>query len=321
MRLWLCLFAYLFVTGCQKASLTTTFSGVAMTIPYRVLVGSRLSAAQMAIVQKTIQETFSEINGTFNQWNPESEVSRLNRQPAGQPFILSPALAEFLRRCDKLFELTEGRFDPTIGPLWALWLESLVEGRAPSQEQIAQVALRTGWKHLKLTTKTAVKDVAGVCLNLDSVSKGHAVDLIALRVEAAGFSNLLVEWGGEMRAVGQHPEARAWRVAIRSIDGQQEPIAQLDLVGASLATSGDYLQNWTIGNGATYTHIVDPVTLQAIQIQPGTAASVSVLAPDCMSADALATAAMAWGSVSAAEPWLQRLQSQLPGVQLWFTAR
>ncbi len=311
------------MASCQKGpkTATTAFSGVEMTVPYRILVGACLTTDQMATVQKIIQETFSEIHRTFNQWNLDSEISQLNRQPAGEPFILSPALALFLHRCNELVFLTEGRFDPTIAPLWEVWHESLVHGTLPEEVQIAEVAARVGWKHLKFAGDTVVKEVAGLSLNFDSVSKGHAVDLIADRLTANGFAHALVEWGGEMRSTGQHPEGRSWRVAIRSIDGQEEPIANLDLIDSSVATSGDYLQNWTLGNGATYTHVINPVTLQAIQIEPGTVASVSVLAPDCMLADALATAAMAWGNAGSAELWMKRLQSQIPAIQFWFLPR
>lgn len=321
MILRLLCFALCFLVACQKTPPTTTFSGVEMTIPYRIVIGHSLTSAQMAMAQKIIQTTFSEVDSTFNQWNPNSEISRFNRQPAHEPFALSPALTDFLQRCDELVELTEGRFDPTVEPLWTLWLQNLREGQAPDALELARVALMVGWKHLKLHGNHLTKDVAGVSLNFDSVSKGHCVDLLLDRFKAAGFSGVLVEWGGEMRAMGQHPEARAWRVAIRSIDGQEQPVANLDLIDSAVATSGDYLQYWTIGNGATYTHIVDPITLRAVQIQPGTVASISVLAPDCMLADALATATMAWGSADAAEPWMKRVQAKLPGVQFWFVPR
>lgn len=311
----------LLLTACQKAPKATTFSGIAMTVPYRILVGASLTAEQLTLAQKIIQNTFSEINSTYNQWNPNSEVSQFNRQPANVPFTLSPELTHFLQRCGELVKLTEGHFDPTIGPLWTLWLEKMREGQAPTDLEIVQVASKVGWQHLKLQGNLLSKDVEGLSLNFDSVAKGYCVDLITERLVEAGFSAVLVDWGGEMRATGQHPEARAWRVAIRSIDAQEEPLANLELIDSAVATSGDYLQYWTIGNGATYTHVINPVTLRAVQIEPGTVASVSVLAPDCMLADALATAAMAWGSVDAAEPWVQRVQTQLPAVQIWFVPR
>ncbi len=311
----------LLLVSCQKKPETTTFSGVAMTVPYRILVGSILNSEQLTLAQKTIQNTFSEVNSTYNQWNPDSEVSRFNRQPVNEPFALSPELAQFVRRCGELVELTEGYFDPTIEPLWKLWLENMREGQAPDELEMAQVAVKVGWKHLKLDGNDLTKDVEGVSLNFDSVAKGYCVDLITERLTKAGFSDVLVDWGGEMRATGQHPQARAWRVAIRSLDGQEQPVANLELVDSAVATSGDYLQYWTIGNGATYTHVINPVTMRAVQIQLGTVASVSVLAPDCMLADALATAVMAWGSVEAAEPWIKRIQTQLPSIQFWFVPR
>ena len=316
------LFVLLLLVSCQKASpAPASFSGTVMTVPYRIMVGQSLDAAQTAAVQKIVQETFAEINHVFNHWNPDSEVSRFNRQSAGQAFTLSPALHEFLSRCGELVVLTEGHFDPTVEPLWALWRESLLNGTAPDAVQTAEVALRVGWKHLKFSENTVIKDVDGVSLNFDGAAKGHAVDLLTERLKIKGFEHLLVEWGGEMRSSGQHPQGRPWRVAIRSIDGQQEPIANLDLISSALATSGDYLQNWTIGSGSSYTHIIDPTTFQAVQLLPGNIASVSVLAPDCMLADALATAAIAWNNAEASEKWMKRLQHKLPGVQFWFFPR
>ena len=131
-----------------------------------------------------------------------------------------------------------------------------------------------------------------------------------------------MEWGGEIRTAGTHPEGRPWRVFISRL-GNPDPstaIDTLDLNDMSLATSGDYHQSWKVTDGTgehRYTHVIDPRTHQAVEVGPQTIASVSVLAPKCMVADALATAAMLSPTNEEAIQWTRRMQARLQGTAFW----
>lgn len=264
-----------------------------MTIPYCVQVGDRLSDEQTVQIQRLILDTFAEVNTIYNNWNPDSEVSRLGTLAAHQSIELSEPLTAFLRFVGQVVARTEGRFDPTVEPLQRVWKEHLRKGRVPERAQLAPIAQATGWHHIHLEGSSFWKDDALTALDLGGVAKGYTVDLIAERLDQAGYASIYVEWGGEIRTIGQHPEGRAWKVGI-------EGLSAIELSGAAIATSGSYIQNWTI-TGMTYTHIIDPRTGEPLHNCP--ISSVSVIAPTCAEADALATALMLFPSCAAAEAW------------------
>ncbi len=249
-------------------------------------------------VEALIVSAFEEIHQIYNNWNPQSEISRFNALPAFQPHTLSKELAAMLLAVDRLVHLTDGRFDPTVEPLARLWKASLCMGELPNLTE----SPRIGWHHIHFDGETVWKDQEGVAIDLGGIAKGWAVDQILERVENAGYDHLYVEWGGEIRVKGRHPSGRAWRVAI--LGGPS-----LELKNQAIATSGSYRQNWTI-DGVSYTHIIDPRSkepLQAPCIQ-----SVSILAPTCMEADALATALMLFSSAKQAKSWADSY-----GFQVW----
>jgi len=165
-----------------------------------------------------------------------------------------------------------------------------------------------------------------VSLDLGGIAKGYGVDLILENLNQAGFSDVFVEWGGEIRASGKHPEGRPWRIFISRLENNDPhlAIAHLDLVDQAIATSGDYLQNWTIekdGNCSTFFHIIDPVTLHPLQKQPLSIASTSVVAPTCALADGLATVAMMFLSVEEAQVWAEKMKKENPDLSFWIVSR
>src|SRR3989344_7377805 len=122
----------LILAACQNDSdPCTDLQGRAMTMPYRITVGKKLSAIEKKKVWQIIEKTFQEVDDHFNNWNPNSEISRLNQLEANKPASLSPSLQELLAFCGKIVEISGGRFDPTIGKLEKIWRESLREKRAP----------------------------------------------------------------------------------------------------------------------------------------------------------------------------------------------
>lgn len=307
----------------EKASIIE-LSGYAMTMPYRIVVGASLEIEQQQQVQRIIEESFTEIDTHYNQFNPKSEVSALNRVQAGVPVPLSPNMNSFLHLVDRFVSITEGRFDPTIEPLKKLWLPHLINGTLPSNDELAHIHSVVGWRHVHLVDGVFTKDHDQVQLNLDAIAKGFAVDLLVYNLAQAGYRSVLVEWGGEVKATGKHPEGRPWRVYISGLDNSMpnEALAYLDLEDASLATSGDYFQNWIAGNQAiTYCHVFDPHRLQPIEVHPGSVASASVMMSSCAAADALATASMVFNNVEEAQAWANSLQLRYPSLRFWFASR
>lgn len=314
-----CLLLFIFTaanitfTGCGPPSSQepTRFTGIAMTIPYRILIGERLDRKKSQRVQQIIDQVFQEVDETYNDWNPESELSKLNRLKAGEALQLSPLLAKLLKQAGDWVALTEGRFDPTVRPLVKLWQTKLESGIAPTDEEIKTLMPSIGWHNLSIQGTTFIKNHDETQLDLGGIAKGACVDQLVEELNTQGYPHVYVEWGGEIRTSGQHPGQRPWRVFISHL-GNPDPsqaIEILELREQGIATSGDYHQQWNIKRGGTtacYTHIIDPRTGYPLAVTSSSISSVTVLAPSCCLADALATAAMLFDSPEECQAWLAK---------------
>lgn len=334
----LCLLA-LFLSGCKNDNKpiaeispdhTTTFDGEAMTMSYKIVIGQILDQQQVDNITAVISATFNDVNSIFNKWNPASEISQLNRLAAGEKKQISEPLQRLFKETDLVVTLSENRFDPTIEPLQRLWKEKLNQGQRPSQEELKELSPAIGWKNVHLDNGIFYKDHHLTQLDFGGIAKGLAIDIIIEQLQNLGYSNLFVEWGGEIRATGQHPQKRPWTIYISRL-GDERPtqaIATLFLKDQAIATSGDYLQNWSYrppsdseGSVITYFHIFDPHTLQPLEASYTSIASASVLAPNCVFADGLATTAMMFPSTMEAEEWAQTIKEKYPNISFWLVSR
>ncbi len=289
----------------------TRFHGNEMTMDYSILVGNALSKQEEYEAQEIIDDTFSHINAIHNNWNPDSEVSHVNHSPAQIEIPLSDELLSFLELCQKLVIITGGRFDPTISPLQQLWRGKLEQGLEPTQEEISRVQEFVGWDKLHIKEGFLIKEHPETALDFGGIAKGHCVDLLIDNLKALGYDNIFVEWGAEIRTIGQHPDKRPWQVAVRNPFNANDSVRTLPFNNDAIATSGDYWQLWPVSsNGKTkyFTHIIDPKTSRALSTQALT--SVSVIANTCALADGLATAGMIFEDPKEAQEWANRIQTE-----------
>lgn len=304
--------------GCQNDT-PHVFEGHAMTMAYKVIIGDPLNRKQ---VEKIIAGTFADTDNIFNKWNQDSELSRLNRLEAGIKEPLSPLLERLFIETDTIVSLSKGRFDPTIEPLQTLWKAAFAKGTIPTEQDIEVIAPTIGWQHIHFENGIFFKDHSGTQLDFGGIAKGLCIDLIAERLLEHGFSNFYVEWGGEIRTHGSHPEGRPWTIFISRLDdtSPDHAIATIPLNDQAIATSGDYLQNWKVKD-SHYFHIFDPATFSPLQQGKDSIASASVLAQTCAFADGLATVAMMFPSAEQSEAWLNSIVKQYPDVQFWIVSR
>lgn len=315
-----------FCFSCQsseaKRPKTVVFTDTAMTMDYRIIVGQPLSQNQKVFIQTLIKHTFQEIDTIYNKWNPLSELSTLNRLKAGETHSLSPELFEFLKKVDTLVRLTKGRFDPTIEPAQRLWKSYLNEGHIPPPSEIQKLKHSVGWDKISFEKGLFSKQADETCLDLGGIAKGLCVDLLVERLGAAGFPHVFVEWGGEIRSAGFHPEKRPWSIYISRLEDTDPShgIAYLNLIDQAIATSGDYLQFWTITEGAKqtqYTHIFDSQTLSPLIVTKDSISSVSVMADSCVLADGLATAGLLFKTKDEFTQWAEEMSDIFPSLSFW----
>lgn len=325
-------FLYLFILlSFQKSyssqESTTIFSDKIMTVPYRIIIGQSLNNTQRHQVQKTIDIAFEEIDSIYNKWNPASELSQLNRLKAYENKILSLQLYNFFERINYFVDLSNGLLDPTIEPLQQLWNRYLIKGSMPSDEEIESLKPCLGWNKVHFANGVFYKDDSRTQIDLGGIAKGLAVDLIVIRLKESGFKNCYIEWGGEIRTSGEHPEHRPWKIFISRM-GSANPadaIATVNIINQAIATSGDYYQFWQVttpsGEKRTYTHIYNPLTLSPIQVKAGGISSTSLMADNCLTADSLAKVLMLFESSTEAEEWISQVQKKIPHLRYWIQKR
>ena len=316
------LFLLFIFTACSNQKEITTLSGNKMTIDYKIKVGSNLSRNEIEIITNIIDTTFDEIDSIYNKWNPKSEISRLNLLKKNEKIKISPELESFLSFSDSIVRLTDGKFDPTIEPIQKIWKESLSSGKIPSSLNENETHLSVGWNKIHIQDGFFYKDHDDTSIDLGGIAKGYLVDLLTDRIVNAGFQNIYVEWGGEIKTHGMHPDNRYWNVFISRLGNlnPEESIAFISLKNEAIATSGDYLQNWNV-DGKTYFHIIDPKTTTPLIATDENIASASVVSSSCAVADALATALMCFETLDDAKIWIKNNKKSFPHTSFFLASR
>jgi FAD:protein FMN transferase len=270
-------------------------TGNAMASAYNVKL-ARSAGVDTARVQDAVQSALSAVDARMSLYRPDSELARLNRQGAGQPLALSSELFEVLAAAQRVSELADGAFDVTVAPLVQAWGFGTEKRRAvPPAHLVEGKRAAIGWRGLRLDagTRSATKARADLNVDLGGIAKGYGVDRAALALEALGVTDYMVELGGEVRTRGHNTAGHPWRIGIEQPDAMP-PRARhvVPLAGRSMATSGDY-RNYFEQDGRRYSHAIDPARAAPIA---HALCSVSVVADDCMQADALATALIVLGA-------------------------
>jgi thiamine biosynthesis lipoprotein len=251
-------------------------------------VATRASAAVAAALDGVVARMSTYLDG--------SELGRFNRLPAGKTLAVSPETAEVFALASRVSAATAGAFDITVAPAVDAWgFGPAKNPRIPEAAELAALAGRVDWRAIAVDRESATlaKSRDGVRADLSGIAKGYGVDLAARSLESLGVTDYMVEAGGEVRVKGRNAEGKPWRIGIERPDavGQRAMLA-VPLDGLSMATSGDYRIYFERG-GRRYSHEIDPVTRVPVT---GRLASVTVVAPDCAWADAMATALFVMGA-------------------------
>lgn len=272
-----------------------TYEGPTMGTTYQIRVlgtdQPELGFNDKSTVGVRVAEALEAVNAAMSTYRPDSEVSLFNSSTSTDWFPVSLATATVVKRAQEVSDASGGAFDITVGPLvnrWSFGPDKDIT-TAPTTEEIEELLKRVGYKSLevRLDPPALKKSKPDLYVDLSAIAKGYGVDQAALKLEELGFVSYLVEVGGEVRCRGMRPDGSRWRTGIRRPTQQTlEAVAVVELGSKSIATSGDY-ENFVLIDGQRYSHTIDPSTGKPVTHQ---IASVSVVADDCMTADALATA-------------------------------
>lgn len=229
------------------------------------------------------------IDRAMSPHKPGSELSRLNREAAAGPFELSEEMARLIGRALDFSALSEGAFDISYAGVGQLY--DYRAGVRPSDAQIESLRPAIGWRHLQLDRAARRLRFAreGVRIDLGGFAKGHAVDNAAAILRGLGIRHAMVSAGGDSRVIGDRL-GRPWSVAIRDPRDASGLIAVLPLVDTSISTSGDYERAF-MHDGERCHHLIDPATGRS----PQGIASVTVIAPDGLTSEALSKSVFVLG--------------------------
>lgn len=252
------------------------------------------------VLTEKINAEFETFNLSLNPFNPNSIISKVNKN---EPVEVDQWFAEVFNKAQEVSANTGGMFDATAAPLINLWGFGFAKMDSITPQMIDSIKQFVGYEKIRLEGKTIVKDDPRVMLTFSAIAKGYSCDVIARLLEREGVENYMVEIGGEVTMKGVNQNGICWRTGIQKPEdditglsiGVEEVVQPCKKCG--VATSGDY-RNFYIVDGKKYAHTINPRTgYPAAQ----NILSATIVAADCMTADAYATAFMSMGIEAAVE--------------------
>lgn len=264
----------------------TTLSGPIFGTSFKVIYNSEINFS------KQIDSLFQVVNQSMSTYIPDSDISRLNRNEA---VIVDGHFEKVFNASKEIYVETNGVFDPTIGDVVNAWSFGADKNKFLTDSITIDSLMRfVGFNRVNIRNKKVTKP-AGTYIEFNAIAKGYGVDVIADFLESKNIHNYLVEIGGEIRASGMNMEKKsAWKVGLDEprFDGQQSVLKAITLNDVAMATSGTYRKFKVDKGGNRYAHIINTKTGYPSKTN---ILSVSVIAKDCMTADAYATAFQAMG--------------------------
>ncbi|MBL8260215.1 MAG: FAD:protein FMN transferase [Candidatus Competibacteraceae bacterium] len=276
---------------------TVQISGFTMGTRYELKLVPTPGSSFPPDLEQQAETLLAQINRQMSTHDPDSELSRFNRNPSTGWIAVSPELYQVVAEGLRMSALTDGAFDITVGPLVNLWGfgPEPRQDKAPSEEAIRQARERVGFRLLQARAQPPALKKArpDLYIDLSALAKGYGVDRLAELMEANGIRDYLIAISGDLRAKGHNGKGQPWTVAIeRPTPGQRAVERLIELGDRAISTAGDY-RNFFEQDGRRYSHIIDPRTGWPV---PPTVASVTVIDRLDLKADAADTALMAAGA-------------------------
>jgi len=266
--------------------LSGTTMGTAFTVKIVVPTDPGITEDEVAAA---IRETVDDVDFRMSTYRADSELSRFNSHGT-EPSEISPAMLEVMIEAQRVAEISGGAFDITIGPLVDAWGFGPGPVTAPPEDEVIERLLAEhGYRHLEIDHENLTVRKASPVLRCDlsAIAKGYGVDQVARRLTDLGFDDFMVEIGGEVRTSGLNADGLVWRIGVERPQADRLGVwGAVELADAAMATSGDY-RNYYEREGIRVSHTIDARTGRPVNHR---LASVTVIHPSCMTADALATA-------------------------------
>jgi thiamine biosynthesis lipoprotein len=291
-------------SGLQKVFLEGEIQGSTYHITYLDAQGRNF--------HNEIKAELARFDKSLSVFDSTSVISRINKNDS--TVEVDTLFKYVFRIAQEVSEKTNGAFDMTVGPLVKLWGFNNGQRITVTQDMVDSLKPFIGYQKVRLEGNKIIKDDPNIQLDANAIAQGFSCDIIGNLLESKGIKNYMVEIGGEIMTKGKSPRNDAWRIGInKPIDDSTSTVNEIAdiaiLENTGLATSGNY-RKFYYHDGKKYGHEIDPHTGFPITHK---LLSVTVLAPNCITADAYATAFMVMGTVKSIH-----LLQKLPGVEAYF---
>lgn len=244
-----------------------------------------------------IEAALKEVDNSLSPFNKNSVITRINNNT---DMTADSLLTDVFLLAKSISEETHGAFDITVAPLVNAWGFGFDSSTNVSRETIDSLRQFVGFEKIALKDGKIIKQDSRTMLDCSAIAKGYGVDYVAHLLDSKGVENYMIDIGGELVLKGKNPKMNSWRIGINkpiddSLSVNQELQTVIEITNAGLATSGNY-RNFYYKDGKKYAHTINPRTGYPVQHN---ILSSTVVAKNCATADAYATAFMVLGLDSA----------------------
>ena len=284
-----------------------TFGGFTQGTTYNITYESHDSTDY----QNKIDYLLAEFDTSLSTYNRFSVISKINYNESN---ITDYYLRTVFQKSEELYKNTNGAFDITVAPLVNAWGFGFKNKEEITNAVIDSLLEFVGFQNICIKDSIIIKQDPRVMIDVNAIAQGYSVDIVADFLEKQGIINYLVEIGGEIKTKGINKKGKEWKIGIdKPFDNNNIPGENLQAIvklsNKSLATSGNYRKFYE-RNGVKYAHTIDPKTGYPVT---HSLLSATVIANDCMTADAYATAFMVMGPDEA-----YNLAEKLPFIEAYF---
>ncbi len=242
-------------------------------------------------IKRVMDSLLISFDQSLSTYVPTSLVSIFNESDS---VIIDHNFRSVFLLSNLIYQETEGAFDPSIGPLIKSWGFDYANPQRMDSSLVDSLLRFCGMEQFHLTDSLLTKDHVNARLNFNAIAQGYAVDLMAERIEKFGIADYYVELGGELKVKGKNKRGEWWMIGIDRPEGdnlERKLGARISLENKAMATSGNYRKYYEV-DGKRYSHTLNPQTGFPAE---NNLLSATVIASDCGSADAYATAFMVMG--------------------------
>jgi len=296
------------ITSCTKSSSDyISFSGFTQGTTYSITYES----SDNIIFKDQVETILANFDTSLSTYIQQSLITKLNNNQLNK---LDYYTQTVLSKSEEVYYKTNGAFDVTVAPLVNLWGFGFKKKEKVTNAKIDSILEFVGFCNVCVKDSILIKKDPRITIDVNAIAQGYSVDIVADFLEQQGIINYLVEIGGELKTKGVNKKGKNWRIGIdKPIDNNNSPGENLQAIiklsNKSLATSGNYRKFYE-RNGIKYSHTINPKTGYPVT---HTLLSTTVIANDCMTADAYATAFMVIGLEKAL-----KLVNTLPNIDAYF---